>query len=98
MKYLITQEQLDKIIFKYLDSKRFVQIKRGTNIYFVKSEGDEYAKIIYDKDDGWCGINCELIEEISRFFSLEPNDSKGVIGRWVEDTLQMRVTDTRYWF
>ncbi len=40
---------------------------------------------------GWCGINCELIEEISRFFSLEPNDSKGVIGRWVEDTLQMRV-------
>ena len=36
----------------------------------------------------------ELIDEISSFFSLDDSDSEKVIGRWVENTLQMRVTNT----
>jgi len=35
-----------------------------------------------------------LIGEISSFFSLEESESEKVIGRWVEDTLQMMVTGT----
>ena len=93
MKYLITQEQLDKIIFKYLGSKRFVQVERNNIIYFVK-EDNEYAKIVYDKDFGRCLIYYKLIDEISSFFSLEESDSEKVIARWVENTLQMKVTYT----
>jgi hypothetical protein len=96
MKYLITESQIDNVIFKYLNLKRFIQVERGDNIYFVKSEDDKYAKIMYDKSGGWCGIHYKLIEEISRFFSLELTDSEQVIGRWVENTLQMRVTDTYF--
>jgi hypothetical protein len=94
MKYLITESQFDKAIFKYLDNQDFIRIEKKVNIYFVNSEGDEYAQIRFDKDDGWCFIRYKLVDEISSFFSMEESDSEQVIGRWVENTLQMRVTNT----
>jgi hypothetical protein len=95
MKYLITESQFDKAIFKYLDNQDFIRIEKKVNIYFVNSEGDESAQIRYDKKDGWCFIRYKLVDEISSFFSMEESDSEKVIGRWVENTLQMRVTNTR---
>ena len=95
MKYLITESQFDKVIFKYLDSQDFVQIEKNNRIYFVNSEGDEYAQIRFDKKNGFCYIYYKIIEEISSFFSMEESDSEQVIGRWVENTIQMRATNTR---
>ena len=92
MKYIITESQLDKAIFRYLDHQDFIQINKGESIYFVNSEGDEYAQIRYAISDGWCFINENLLEEVSSFFSLE--DSNEVIGGWVENTLQMKVSYT----
>ena len=95
MKYLITESQAKMAAtFLKLDMKNFIQIKKGNRIYFLNSEGDEYAKIRYDKSDGWCGVNYDLVNEISSFFSLQRSDSQEVIGRWVENTLQMKVTNT----
>ena len=94
MKYLITESQFNKVIFKYLDSQDFVQIEKNNRIYFVNSEGDEYAQIRFDKKNGFCYIYYKLIDEISTFFSMEESDSEQVIGRWVENTLQMRVINT----
>ncbi len=94
MKYLITESQIDKVIFKYLDNQDFIQIEKNNSIYFVNSEGDEYGQIRFDKDDGWCYIYYKLVEEISTFFSMQKSDSEQVIGRWVENTLQMKVTNT----
>ena len=94
MKYLITDSQLDRAVFVYLRNQDFIQIEEGNNIYFVNSEGDEHAQIRYSKDNNWGYINHDLIEEITPFFSLEETDSELVIGRWVENTLQMRVNNT----
>ena len=97
MKYLITESQLDRVIFIYLDNQDFIQIKKNNFIYFVNSEGDEYAQIRYNEDSEVCFINIDLVKEISSFFSLESERSKEVIGMWVENTLQMKVTDTYVW-
>ena len=94
MRYKITDKQLYDVIFLYLDNQDFIRIERDDKIYFANSEGDEYAQIKYDKDDGWCYISWKLVNEIYSFFSLEEYDSEQVIGRWVENTLQMKVTDT----
>ena len=94
MKYIITESQIDKVIFSYLNNQDFIKIDMNDSIYFVNSEGDKHAQIRFDKDDGWCGIYYKLIEEISSFFSLQESDSEDVIGRWVENTLQMKVTNT----
>ena len=95
MKYLITESQAKiAAAFLKLDMKNFIQIKKYDKIYFVNSENDEYVQIKYATSDGWCYIDNDLIDEISSFFSLERSDSKQVIGRWVENTLQMKVTNT----
>ena len=96
MTYIIKESQINNVVFWYLDNQDFIKIERSRNIYFVNSEGDEYAQIRYDKSDGWCFININLIREISSFFSLQPYDSKEVIGRWVDNTLRMKVTNTQY--
>ena len=98
MKYLITESQLDRMIFKYLDNQDFIQIEKNNRIYFINSESDVYAQIRYDEDSEVCFINIDLVKEISSFFSLEHSDSKEVVGMWVENTLQMKVTNTYVWF
>ena len=94
MKYLITESQIDRVIFRYLDNQDFIPIEKGDKIYFVKSEHNEYAQIRYDKKNGWCYLYWKLVDEISSFFSLEESYSEQVIGMWIENTLQMRVTRT----
>jgi hypothetical protein len=96
MKYLITESQIDKVIFKYLDNQDFIQIETDDNIYFTNSEGDEHAQVRYDKRNGVCYIYWKLIKEISHFFSIEYSDSELVIGRWSENSLQMKVSETYF--
>jgi hypothetical protein len=86
--------QINKIIFKYLDNQNFIVTESTDRFYFFNSEGDKYNQISYDKTDGWCYIYYKLIDEISAFFSIKYSDSKEIIGRWVESTLQIRVTHT----
>ena len=89
MKYLITESQIDKVIFKYLDNQDFVQIKYGENIYLVNSEKDEYAQIRYNVRVNWCTVNYDLMDEIVSFFSLGNSDAILVIDRWVEKTFNV---------
>jgi hypothetical protein len=96
MKYLITESQIDNVIFKYLDNQDFIQIETDDNIYFTNSESDKHAQVRYDKRNGVCYIYWELIKEISHFFSIEYSDSEQVIGRWAENSLQMKVSETYF--
>ena len=96
MKYLITESKLDSIILQYLDNQDFIWFKNRESIYFVNSEEDEYAQIRYDKRNGLCIIHYKFVNEISSFFSLQRSDSEEIIGRWVENTLQTKVTDIRW--
>jgi hypothetical protein len=92
MKYLITESQIDRIVFKYLDNQDFIKSEEDGFIYFINSEGDEYNQIRYYEGDGVCTINSLLVREISKFFSLSNGHSIDVIGKWVEHTLQMGVS------
>ena len=94
MKFILTESKLENIIFKYLDNQDFVKVEKNDSIYFVNSVDDEYSQIRFNKYSGRCYIYYELIEEISSFFSIIESDSKVVIGKWVENTLQMKVSNT----
>ena len=94
MKYLITESQLDKAIFKHLNNQYFIEIERDNSVYFINSDDDEYAQIKYDEYSRWCYINSDLINESSSFFSLERSDSEKVISKWVEYRLGMLVRFT----
>jgi hypothetical protein len=92
MKVLITESQLDRVVFKYLDNQNFIQTGNGDNIYFVYSEDDEYSEIRYHTSKNWCYIHLKLIEEISSLFSIGASESKQIISKWVENTLQTEIS------
>ena len=91
MKYLITESQAKiAAAFLKLDMKNFIQIKKDGDIYFVYSEGDKYAQIVYDNINRICFINFDLIKEISAILSLREYDSEQTVRKWVENTLQIK--------
>ena len=87
-------KDFERVIFSYLDSQDFVVIKMKNRLYYVNSEGDEYAQVRYHPKDRWCTIHYDLVEEIGNFFSLDTYQSINIINRWVENTLQMEVANT----
>ena len=90
MKFLITESQFDNIVFKYLDNQDFVVIKMKNRLYYVNSEDDEYAQVRYHPKDRWCTIHYDLVDEVSKFFSLDYEDSINVINRWIENKLGIK--------
>jgi hypothetical protein len=95
MKYLITESQMDNVIFTYLDNQDFIKIREDDRVLFKNSSGDINSVIVYDKESEVCKLHYKLVKEISLFFSMEPKDSEQVIGRWVEKTLEMRVSHVK---
>ena len=81
MKYLITESQFDKVIFKYLDNQDFIRIQYGVNDFFVNSKEDTYAQIKFNSHR--CTIDRKLMTEITSFFSLKNIDSISYISKWV---------------
>ena len=98
MKFLITENKLEQIVFEYLDNKDFIKIETNDKIEFVYSKEDRIATILYTIDTEMLRIHNELIEEISSFFSIKENFTKVVIGNWVEKETSQKVVATIRWY
>lgn len=101
MKYLITENKLEKVVFKFLDGKDLKMVKKkikhysditSTRIFFVFNESDKTSEITYD---GWSGklfISSNLRDEVFNFFSLEEEgDSEIIISDWVESKINKEI-------
>ena len=97
MKYKIPQDKLDKIVFKYLDSK-LKDLEKYSAVHYegivYRLPNDEYG-ILGFRNSGKLLIYYKLIDEISDMFSMDEIDSEKLVGRWAEDRLQIEVKDTR---
>jgi len=92
MKYLITESQLDKTVFMYLDNQDFKIFKIGASTYFKHPNDDDFAQIKYGgnhANNELCFIYIDLIKEISSFFSLNDYQSTRAVGQWVKKTLNL---------
>lgn len=81
MKYIITESQLNKVIFRYLDNQNFVKIKKDKEICFLYSPDDLWAVMKYIR--GKLIINDDLTREIESFFSVDQDDAEILIRDWV---------------
>ena len=101
MKYLITQSQLDKVIFKYLDIQDFVlhddKKKFNHYIHLLNDITDDTAQIgiyvtnAFGEVRNWVYVNGELIQVLSNFFSIDEDECLETIKRWVSNFLNMEV-------
>jgi hypothetical protein len=92
MKFLITENKLDNIIFQYLDNKNFIIKETPYDYYFLENEDDEYLQIRVRKSDMECSLFYDLTEEIKSFFSINKLKIKDVLTRYVEETLNIKVS------
>ena len=87
MKYLITESQLDNIIFDYLDTQDFYHREDGGGHYFFESErsykDNQYSKIAYFFMSDECYISSDILTEVAEFFSLDLYTSLNIISDWV---------------
>jgi len=95
MKYLITESQINNLIFLYLDGQGLVQTEKDNKIYFKKFDGDNISQIVYDTEREVCKLGNGVINQVSDFFSMDKSDSKELIGKWVEKTLKMNVSSIK---
>ena len=102
MKYIITENRLNNIILKYLDTKLDgIEQKKGKYLDFIFAfPNEEYGilawkKTLNFKKSGDLIINEELVIEISYFFETNNVDTLKVISKWVEDRYNLKVMNTR---
>ena len=95
MIHTITENRLNKIIIKYLDDK-FENVEQLKGVYrdiIFKLPNEKYGILGWDKT-GTLHILVELINDISNLFGLDNPDSMEVIGKYVENTYDLKVIHT----
>lgn len=102
MKFLITESMMEKLVKKYIDSINYNKIIKKQKrpggysnvIFFVRKGVNDYADIKYEKWSGKCYINDDLIDEINKLFSIDPDDyeidAKDIVCEWVENKLNLK--------
>ena len=97
MKYLITENRLNDIIFKFLDAKLDgIETRKGEYVDIVFVFPDEEYGMLGWKKSGDLYVFYKLRDEISDYFGLEKDDSLRVIGKWVEDRHNLKVINTPF--
>ena len=95
MKYIINENRLNDIIFKYLDMKlNGIEKRNGIYTDIVFAFPDEEYGLLGLKKSGDLYVFYELIDEIKKMFGLESPDALNVIGRYVEDRYNLEVKHT----
>ena len=95
MKYLITESQFDKVIFKYLDNQDFYHHEVGGGHYFFESErsykDNQSPTISYYDMSQDCYISSDILTEVAEFFSLPLTQSLMIIAKWIEGQLGIEI-------
>lgn len=89
MKYLITESQRDKIVFRYLDNQNFLKVKKDKEICFLYSPDDLWAIMKYMR--GKLIINKDLTTEIESFFSIDEDEAEILIRDWVSKQIGINI-------
>lgn len=89
MKYLITESQREKLVFKYLDRRNFYVTNFTDNFFFYDREDIETRNfnskiIISTHKQKYCFMNADFVNTISDIFGLDRGDTMNIIGDWVE--------------
>ena len=99
MKVIIPENRLEQIIFKYLDVK-FKDLEQSKGKYYdivFKYPGEDYGTLEWEKS-GSLWIYYKLINNISSFIPIEKPEIQKIIGRYVEDRYNLKVTNTNNGF
>ena len=90
----MVSDRLKQVIFKklYMDLKGVEIIPYNNSIYFIDRE-KKYWYFEYEKN-GELWWRYDFFSNFFRLFSLKPNDYSIIMGEWVEEVLNCKVSST----
>jgi hypothetical protein len=103
MKYIITENRLNDVIFKFLDFNYGTLEPEQSDMWGfplgdivrLRFPGD-YSHHINWKTPGVLSINYEIMSKISNYFGIENEDSLRIISKWVENRYNLKVINTKF--
>ena len=97
MKYLITESQLDSIIFRYLNMQNFYKMRYTLGYVFWETkeiwESGGNILITANRERSECFVNSDLLVEVASMFGLGLNDSLTVIGEWIKTQIDFDIAE-----
>ena len=91
MKYLITESQINNVVFKYLDNQDFVKDATKHDIFFLNSINDEQGVIVFNKKKGMLYISWLLRDEIASFFTISGTHAMNLITDWAQGYIDQKI-------
>ena len=95
MKYIITESQINKLVYKYLNDLDLYMVEDRGDYYFWGSKeswnSGEYVLISVHRNHNDGFISSNLLVEVSSFFNLGLDDSLDIIGDWVRTKINTDV-------
>jgi len=98
MKYIIPQDKLDKVIFKYLDLNLYGLVKTNAHNYhgiIIGYPNQSLGIFGWNSDNNVLYIFAGTIQEIASNFGLEWYNIESAIGKWVSDKFKLPVDKTQ---
>lgn len=95
MKYLIKESQFEKVVFRYLNTDLTMDENMSAYVFYVPNpteKADSGRVIVCFKSDMGCFIDSDFAQDICDVFSLTPEESLEIIGKWVENKLGITIS------
>jgi len=92
MKYLINENQLDKLIYKFLDSVfENYKIEKGGILFdiLVIEDGEEAATIGIDLEGDRVVSSIGLRQQLQSMFSIDESFVKKIITKYIKEKLNL---------
>ena len=95
MKYLIRESQFEKVVFRYLNTDLTMDENMSAYVFYVPNpteKADSGRVIVCFKSDMGCFIDSDFAQDICDVFSLTPEESLDIIGKWIENKLGITIS------
>ena len=92
MKYLIRESQFEKVVFRYLNTDLTMDENMSAYVFYSSNpmDGDGSGRVmVCFKSDMGCFIDSDFAQDICDIFSITPGESLEIIGKWVENKLDI---------
>jgi hypothetical protein len=99
MKYIITETTLNRLIEKYLDSRK-IRVEEDDSEIIVDEVGENYSGMFYyDKSEDELAIDPSLITMLEVLFNISRYYASGKISEWFEQRFGIthEISSIREW-
>jgi hypothetical protein len=92
MKYLVSKIQLDKLIYKYLDStfENYI-LEKGAILFdiLVIRDGEQDASIGIDLEGDRVMVDSQLREQLESMFSIDEKYARHIVKKYIKEKLNL---------